>query len=197
MLPNNTQVSIINPLDLRPQQRKPLPGMHQHTHKPYLRALRHGPQISHLEVATDASEREPPGPRHPQQNGGGENVDQRRRAPAVQVPHVVAEVRRHGQQVRGLGGGRAPCRGVEAEVAPFGVDVPVLNSWKVNTWFCLLVGRRRRRGQTSFWLLIPSREEYSKMSSSNSLSGRAGGRIVDILMVVFESVLWRVRRERR
>lgn len=44
----------------------------------------------------------------------------------MHVPRVIAEVRRDGEQVGGFGeGGTLGC-GLEAEVAAFGVNVPVL-----------------------------------------------------------------------
>lgn len=130
MFPNNTQIPRIKPIDLRPQQRKPLPRMHQHTNKPNLRALGHRTEIRAFEIATHAAERELAGLGHAQEDSGRQNVDQRRRAPAVQVAHVVAEVRRDGEEVRGLRWGTPRCA-VEAEVAIARVDVPVLSGWLV------------------------------------------------------------------
>lgn len=126
MLPNNTQIPIIHPIYLPPQQRQPLSRMNQNTNEPYFCAARHRPQIRDLEIATDPPEHEPAGPRHAHEDHRRQYVDQGRRAPAVHVPHHIAEIGRGREQVGGLGEwGTLGC-GVEAEVAAFGVNVPAL-----------------------------------------------------------------------
>lgn len=52
MLPNNTNIPVLSPLNLSPKQRQPLPHMDNLTNKPNLRPRRHGPQISDLQIPT-------------------------------------------------------------------------------------------------------------------------------------------------
>lgn len=125
MLPNNTKIPIINPRNLHPQQRQPTAHMHKLTSQPHLRTPRHGPQIRDLEITTHPAQREVARRGHAQQDDGGEHVDERSRASAVQVTQEVTHFGSDAEEEGDFGGGPF-CRGFEAHIAGLGVDVPAL-----------------------------------------------------------------------
>lgn len=127
VLSNHTQIPRLSLLDLRTQQRQPLSNMHQFTDNARLYPRRHRPQIRQLEVAADTTHRKPARLRDPKQDRSRQDIDERRRAAAVQVPHIVAQVRGNGQEKRDRGRRTAGSR-FKAEIAGARVDIPVLDS---------------------------------------------------------------------
>jgi hypothetical protein len=65
----------------------------------YLRVHRHGAQISDLEIATDATEGEETWFRDAQEDSGGEDIDDRGGATAVQITQEIALFGGYGEKV--------------------------------------------------------------------------------------------------
>lgn len=98
MIRNHTNSPGIDPHNLRPHKRQPLPNIHHPRDQLHLRPHRHRPQVCHIQMPTDPSQLEKPWLRHPQQDHRRERVEERRCAPAVQVAEVVAVLGGDGQQ---------------------------------------------------------------------------------------------------
>lgn len=94
MLPNNTDITTLRPLNLSSQQSQSLSNMHNLTNKPHLRIRGHRPQISNLKIATHTPERKLPLFRNPQQNSRRQHIYQSSSTAAMQVAHIVAHRRR-------------------------------------------------------------------------------------------------------
>lgn len=125
MLTDNTHIAVIDAGNLRLEQRQPTANMDEFTGQPRLRAMRHGTQIRHVEMARHPAERELARLADGQEDGGGEDVDHGRGAAAVDVAYEVAHLGGDVEEERHLRAGAAR-GGLEAEITGVAVDVPVL-----------------------------------------------------------------------
>jgi hypothetical protein len=107
----DTNLAVLGP-DLASDIRRPLARRHDPALDDDLGAHRHGPQIRTAQRAADVAAVQVARPRDRQQDRRGQAVEQRRRAPAVQVAGFVAQLGRAGegpQRALRLGGRRHEC----------------------------------------------------------------------------------------